>query len=277
MLLNNLQKEQYHQQGYLVLENFISQAQCTLLMQQATHLIKQFDAEKHHTIFSPEKKTHIKDQYFLDSGDKIHFFFEDHVFDSNGKLTKDKHLAINKIGHGLHDCDPVFDSFSRQHKLAKLAECLDIEDPLLLQSMYICKQPFIGGEVTAHQDNTFLYTEPNPVTGFWIALEDATLDNGCLWALPGGHQHGLKSQMKIQANGFHLEIYDDTPFEVDKMIPLPVKAGTLIVLHGLLPHMSKENTSAASRHAYTLHVISSQDRYAASNWLQRKQPLRGFY
>ena len=54
--------------------------------------------------------------------------------------------------------------------------------------MYIFKQPNIGGEVTCHQDSTFLYTEPIDIVGLWFALEDATIENGCLWAIPGGHR-----------------------------------------------------------------------------------------
>lgn len=47
------------------------------------------------------------------------------------------------------------------------------------------QQPHIGGEVSAHQDSTFLYTDPPTVVGLWVALEDATKDNGCLWSIPG--------------------------------------------------------------------------------------------
>ena len=61
-------------------------------------------------------------------------------------------------------------------------------EPLLLQSMYIFKQPRIGGEVSCHQDSTFLHTEPLSCVGFWLALEDATEKNGCMWAEPGGHR-----------------------------------------------------------------------------------------
>jgi hypothetical protein len=45
--------------------------------------------------------------------------------------------------------------------------------------------------VVAHQDATFLYTEPVKLVGFWIALEDATLENGCLWFAPGSHRSGV--------------------------------------------------------------------------------------
>ena len=69
-----------------------------------------------------------------------------------------------------------------------MATDIGIVDPLAVQSMYIFKQPRIGGEVSCHQVATFLYTEPTSVVGFWFAIEDATLDNGCLWAQPGGHR-----------------------------------------------------------------------------------------
>src|SRR5678816_2279691 len=71
----------------------------------------------------------------------------------------------------------------------------------LVQSMYIFKQPNIGGEVTCHQDSTFLYTEPVEIAGLWFALEDATIENGCLWAIPGGQRNGIKSRWARSEHG----------------------------------------------------------------------------
>lgn len=53
------------------------------------------------------------------------------------------------------------------------------------------------------------------------------------------------------------------------MIPLEVKKGTCIVLHGLLPHYSLPNTSGRSRQAYAIHTVSSRANYPIGNWLQR--------
>jgi phytanoyl-CoA hydroxylase len=74
----------------------------------------------------------------------------------------------------MNDLDPVFEKFSRTAELAKIAKDLGFEDPGILQSMFIFKQPRIGVEVSCHQDSTFLYTEPLSVKGFWFALEDST-------------------------------------------------------------------------------------------------------
>lgn len=279
MLLTSTQIADYQRDGYLVIKDFVRPEICQLLMQRAGELIDNFEPDEVKTIFSAKHQSHAKNRYFLDSGDKIHFFFEENAFSHDGELITSTRHAINKIGHAMHDLDPVFNQFSRSHKLAAVAHDLGIEDPLLLQSMYICKQPFIGGEVTCHQDSTYLYVKDQPVTGFWFALEDATLENGCLWAIPGGQHTALKARsIRGRNDEVRHEVYDHTPWELEKMVPLEVPQGSLVVLHGLLPHMSRENTSARSRHAYTLHVISGRHEYAEDNWLQRapSMPLRGF-
>merc|ERR1711976_562899 len=73
-------------------------------------------------------------------------------------------------------------------------------DPVIVQSMYIFKQPGIGGEVTPHQDGTYIYTDPLRAMGVWIALEDATLENGCLWFVPGSHKGGLRGDWRFIRN-----------------------------------------------------------------------------
>jgi phytanoyl-CoA hydroxylase len=145
--------------------------------------------------------------------------------------------------------------------------------------MYIFKQPSIGGEVTCHQDATFLYTEPLSVTGLWFALEDATPENGCLRALAGGHKSGLKSRfVRADGGGTRFERYDESPWPDEGLAPLEVKKGALVVLHGLLPHLSRANRSPRSRQAYTLHLVEAGARYPEDNWLRRAadMPLRGF-
>jgi phytanoyl-CoA hydroxylase len=265
--------------GFLVLEDFVDEEACDRLRARAEELVRDFDPEGLVSIFSTHEQTRTSDDYFLESGDQIRFFFEENAFRLDGTLRQSKVRSINKIGHALHDLDPVFDQFSRTPEIKQLVSDLGIDDPLLLQSMYIFKQPRIGGEVTCHHDATFLYTEPLCLVGLWFALEDATTDNGCLWAIPGGHKLGLKSRfMRAEGGGTRFEIIDDTIWPEEKLQPLEVKKGTVIVLHGLLPHLSRENRSSKSRHAYTLHVIDASAHYPSTNWLQRSaaMPLRGF-
>lgn len=128
------------------------------------------------------------------------------------------------------------------------------------------QQPGIGGEVVPHQDNTFLYTDPPSCTGLWLALEDATKTNGCLWAIPGSHKSRFSHQIILFQESscvylsfwfvYHLQCFVpdglkrrmirdeiDTHFDhpsptydLKEFVPLEVKSGDLVVIHGDLIH-----------------------------------------
>jgi len=265
------QINQYHEQGFLVLEGFVDESECDLLRARAEELVREFDPAEVVSIFSTREQNRLTDEYFLTSGDKIRFFFEENAFNPDGTLKYEKEKSINKIGHALHDLDPIFARFSRSQKIKELAKGIGLEKSYLLQSMYIFKQPNIGGEVTCHQDSTFLYTEPIDIAGLWFALEDATVENGCLWAIPGGHRRGLKLRWRRTREKMEFEVFDNEPWPEEELVPLEVSKGTVILLHGLLPHRSFENRSPRSRHAYTLHLIGAEATYPADNWLQRSE------
>ena len=243
-------------------------------------MVAEYETGDKVSIFTTNEQSRHSDRYFLESGDKIRLFFEEEAFDSEGDRVQSKEQSINKIGHALHDLYPLFEKFSRKPALQGIVEDLGFTNPLLLQSMFIFKQPRIGGEVGYHQDGTFLFTDPLSVTGFWYALEDANLVNGCLWVIPGGHWNPLKSRFyrNESGKGTEMEVWDDTPWETGKAVPLEVPQGTLVILHGRLPHMSEANRSSRTRHAYTLHLIEAEAHYPEWNWLQRSPnlPLRGF-
>lgn len=270
--------EQFQSQGYLVLEQFVPHKACDILMMRAEDLAADFDYKGHPSVFQTSDQTKSSDDYFLDSGDKISFFFEKNAFGENGELKKDLFHSLNKIGHALHDIDPVFSSFSRSREMQELAFALGLTDHVLIQSMMIFKHAKIGGKVDVHQDATFLYTEPQSCIGFWFALEDATIENGCLWAAAGSHQTSLRSWFKRNpVGGTEMQILDEQPYDLSSMKPLEVPKGTCIILHGLLPHYSLPNTSVKSRQAYAIHTISRKARYPAANWLRRDlSSLKGF-
>src|SRR6266542_5083844 len=107
------QIEKYERDGFVVLENFVEASHCDRLRARAEELVRDFDSRGVISIFSTREQTRASDDYFLESGDKIRFFFEENAFNSDGTLRQSKERSINKIGHALHDLDLVFDKFSR--------------------------------------------------------------------------------------------------------------------------------------------------------------------
>lgn len=282
-MLTAEQIESYQRDGFLVVPEFAPPTSRRRLRDRAVEIVDSWEPSERRSVFTTNEHERVSDTEFLDSGSGVWCFFEEEAFGPDGDLTQPKELSINKIGHAQHDLDDEFERFAYDPRLAEVAADIGLHDARALQSMYIFKQPRIGGEVGCHQDATFLSTDPITVTGFWFAIEDATIENGCLWAAPGGHLGSLRQVFKrtTSSDGTVFETLDDTPLPLPPpgggaLVPLEVPAGTMVVLHGLLPHWSGVNRSAASRHAYSLHCISADADYPDWNWLQRPadMPLR---
>ncbi len=301
--LSAAQLAQFNADGYLIVPGALTPATVSSLLDETHKLIAEFPTQDHPlTRFTTGGDVeHVGDDYFLESGDKIRFFFEEDAFDAAGTLVKPKEKAINKIGHYLHGLSAPFAALlddgaatAATVSPAAIARSLGFHDPRCLQSMVICKQPEIGGAVPPHQDSTFLYTSRPSAVGFWYALEDATLANGCLSFLPGSHRWAPVEQRLVRKAGdAGTEMVDndgprfpnDTEYSAAGApaggprealyVPGEVKAGDLVLIHGNLLHKSERNTSQKGRIIYTFHVIEVQDReYDARNWLQ--PPKAGF-
>jgi phytanoyl-CoA hydroxylase len=279
--LSAAQAAAYERDGFLVLPDFVPAERCLALRERALQLAREHvPPPERATIFSARGASpHAAAEYFLTSGEAIRCFFEKDAFDESGRLRADAHLCLNKLGHAMHDLDPVFGGFSRTPELAAVAADIGLRRPLLLQSMYIFKQPRIGGEVGCHPDHTYLWTEPPSVAGFWFAIDDATTENGCMWALPGGHRLPVRQRSRLNEarTATVTDTIDPAPYPTEGLVPLEAARGTLVVLHGALPHLSGANTSDRPRHAYTIHAIDGEARYLPDNWLQRSGiPMRDF-
>ena len=271
-MLNQEQLEDFNDNGFLVFDRLIEKPELLALRNAAHRIVGAFDITKNQTVFSAVDGDRGRDQYFIDSAENISCFLEADAFDKNGELSRPKHECINKIGHAMHDLDPAFNRFAKLPVFGAILKDLGFESAVLWQSMYIFKQPRIGGEVRWHQDASYLITEPTGVIGFWIAMEDSHQDNGCLWVQPGGHKTPLREIYEVspgESSGV-LRQLNNTPWpSTDEAMALEVAAGSVVVFSDLLPHYSSHNHSAQSRQALTLHVSEQHANWDKNNWLQR--------
>jgi len=235
----------------------------------------------------------------------VHFFTEPGATEEDGSLKAgiSKERALNKVGHGLHKDRAVFEQYSTSDRLCGLVRELGWNEPVVPQSMYIFKQPMIGGEVTSHQDSTFLYTTPRQTClGLWLALHPATLENGCLWVRPGSHKEAVRRVFarKQRYEGHEGEsLNGEMTFEtLDSsqrehtwegklpegslpppseglfgagFLPVEVEQGDLVLFPGQLDHLSLPNYSDQPRHTFQLHLVEGPSQgveWSSRNWLQ---------
>ncbi|CAD7084415.1 unnamed protein product [Hermetia illucens] len=195
------------------------------------------------------------------------------AIDEKGELKLDPLNALNKVGHALHTDIPVFQNITCCDRVREICWQLGYKRPAVPQSMYIYKNAGIGGEVIPHQDASYLFTEPNSTLGFWIALQDATQQNGCLQFIKGSHKSGVHRRYirNPDTKSEELLVYDRAApiYPQSSFTPLPVNAGTLVLIHGNVVHKSDLNRSNKSRHAYTFHIVETQNtKWSEENWLQ---------
>lgn len=263
----------FRNKGFGVIENFLTEQEVQALREESIRLIEEESTkEGQRQIFGNE--LNARSDYFVTSGDKIRFFFEKNAFNlESGELLVPEDQSLAKIGHALHCLNPVFRRITTSDKVKSVYKSLGFVEPTVAQSMVIFKNPKVGGEYTPHQDASFLCTEPIHLAGAWLALDDATTENGCLQFIPGSHTWPLyrrftRTEDKVDDQLLQwsapVKEYDDAQF-----VEVPVKRGSLVMIHGLVVHRSAPNNSDKARWIYTFHAYDeARAKYLEDNWLQ---------
>uniref|UniRef100_A0A8R1DTX7 Phytanoyl-CoA dioxygenase domain-containing protein 1 homolog n=1 Tax=Caenorhabditis japonica TaxID=281687 RepID=A0A8R1DTX7_CAEJA len=271
-------REKFERDGFAVIDNVFDDAEIEEMKTAISRIVDEMELSEHpRSVFSTyDEDKHSADSYFLNSSDKIRFFFEEGAVDEQGELKVAKEKSLNKIGHGLHFLDPTFKKMTFNAKIQRIFGEIGYEEPEVVQSMYIFKQPKIGGAVTDHVDSTFLRVSPiDHLTGVWIAIDEASVENGCLSFIPGSHKDTSATDYRFvrthdTSGGPLLKFVGTRPtYDPLKFQHVPIAKGSLILIHGLVVHKSEANTSDKSRHAYTIHVMEKKNTvWSEDNWLQ---------
>ena len=164
--------------------------------------------------------------------------------------------SLRKMSH-LAFCDEVFEAHARNPKVLDVIESLIGPDLKLYQDQWFMKPPRIGSRQPYHQDMPLgFFIDPPDMVTCWAALNDATIENGCLWMLPGTHRFGIIPNEKW-ADYERMSLDGRLPEER----PIELKAGSCSFHHGLILHSSRPNQSNLRRRGYATHYVSARCRY----------------
>ncbi len=168
--------------------------------------------------------------------------------------------------HQPHGISPAVTEYAKNDKItAVLSQVVGAHLPQgwwdgsvkLAQSMFFAKGPGKPGQ-SWHQDEIYIPTRDRSLCGVWIAIDDAVVDNGCLWVAPGAHRSGELFQTREHDNPewhFGEECFG---FDMESAVPVEVPAGSVVFFNGYLPHCSLRNKSDGYRRALVFHYSSAQ-------------------
>jgi phytanoyl-CoA hydroxylase len=161
--------------------------------------------------------------------------------------------------HFPHKVSPVLLEMLSHPAIVAILNALIGPDVKAMQSMLFIKNAGKPGQAW-HQDEFYIPTRDRSLTGVWIALEDATIDNGCLWMQPGSHQQGILYPMAKHNDprfDFGHEICD-MPYERESGVPVEIKAGGVVFFNGYVLHRSLNNVTKGSRRALVYHYMNAR-------------------
>lgn len=180
------------------------------------------------------------------------------------KMTDDEVLHNFLCIHMPHYVSPVIEKYLKHPQLCGvLSQITAAHIPFwdgsvkFMQSMLFVKPPGFQGQAW-HQDELYIPTRDRSLIGAWIAMDDATIENGCLWVIPGSHRTGYLYPQKPHSN---LEEYDYAEesfgFDDTQEIPVEVKAGSVVFFNGYLLHRSRKNRSTIYRRVLVNHYCNA--------------------
>ncbi|HAI10120.1 MAG TPA: phytanoyl-CoA dioxygenase family protein [Phycisphaerales bacterium] len=220
----------YHANGFLVLEDAFARQELTTLRQETVAICR-------------------------GQRGALQGAVGDHHDQSDDEVLR-QYLCI----HFPHKVSPVMLDALKHPNIANALSQVISPDVKCMQSMLFIKAAGKPGQAW-HQDEYYIPTRDRSLTGAWIAMDDATVQNGCLWVIPGSHKHGIlwpqhshddrRFDCAGEAGGY--------PYTDEDAIPVEVKAGSVVVFNGYLLHRSLPNTAAAGyRRALVNHYMSAQ-------------------
>lgn len=215
-------KKQFEKNGFVILKNVFKDENLEKI-RELTSLI----VEKEHVNYNP------LDNYYL------------------------RHRFDNGVLYDVFQRHPEFAPFVRNEKLLDAVENIFESSFYLYVNSFLYKPSDRNNEVPFHQDFLSRPTESQKLLA-WIAIDDATKENGCLKVIPGSHSQGFRKWYRVENETHHDRIYIDQD-EIDKAIYVELNAGDVLLFSNYLIHGSDQNNSSKNRRAYRIVYKSLDD------------------
>jgi phytanoyl-CoA hydroxylase len=177
--------------------------------------------------------------------------------------------AVRKV-EGLVERVPAFAGLAADPRLLDAMQDLVGPDIKLFRDALMMKPPRHGSAKPYHQDSAYWQVDPPDLVSAWIALDDATLENGCMRVLPGSHTWGVIEHK-------HLQDYqvDETDLDTSNEVAVPLQAGGCLFFHSLLLHATAPNQSPHPRRSMIISAMSARSRYTGPEPKPHFPLLRG--
>ncbi|MCZ7648623.1 MAG: phytanoyl-CoA dioxygenase family protein [Planctomycetota bacterium] len=236
MRLNEAQIAHYREHGYLILPDLV-------------------DAALRAELFGNISRVVAECPYGQDNGIVC---WDKQIVDGVVKLSDaDRELGVFKLHHPWKKDRYFRELLQRMPELEAVEQLLGGDLKAIAQQI-VMKPPGHGQWQPYHQDGYYFNYEPSEGAAVWVALDEATVENGCLWIVPGSHQraivpHRKPADVEHINNGF----LEAEGVRRDEGIPVTLPAGAAVVFHNRLLHMSGPNKSAFRRRGLVTHYASA--------------------
>ena len=209
----------YAEQGFLVVENLLTAAEIAVLNDEAARICRD-----HGAALRPDGEVRFEDVLCL---------------------------------HFPHKLSPAMRAAMAHPRVVEVLTAIIGPNVKAMQSMMFVKNAGKPGQAW-HQDEYYIPTRDRSLAGGWIALDDATIENGCLWVLPGSHKPGVLYPMAPHNSDEFDGADAASGFPAQEPVPVEVKAGSVVFFNGYLLHRSLKNRSAGFRRALVSHYMSAE-------------------
>lgn len=226
MELSQAQIESYQEQGFLVVEGLLSDEDVEAIRSDAIKLCRgEYKSENLHPVPNAESDTAALSRY----------------------------LCI----HQPHHISPVMREYLAHPAVSRALARLVAPDVKCMQSMLFIKPPRFPGQAW-HQDEVYIPTRDRSLTGAWYALDDATVENGCMWVLPGSHRNGYLYPQRLHGRPEEFDSARESyGFDDREEIPVACRAGAVVFFNGYLLHRSRKNRSDRFRRVLVNHYMNA--------------------